>query len=94
MQRFELATGGSGVVLRPWLQAFGWHAKTYSPDYILTQVRVAQQQGGVGFLFWNARNDYSKPLEAMPEVHLAALHDLSPEPAGSHPASPTTGAFR
>lgn len=94
MQRFELATGGSGVVLRPWLQAFGWHAKTYSPEYILTQVRVAQQQGGVGFLFWNARNDYSKPLEAMPEVHLAALHDLSPAPAGSRSASPTSGAFR
>ena len=89
MLRFQQATEGSGVVLRPWLQAFGWHTKTYSPGYIVTQVRVAQQQGSVGFLFWNARNDYSKPFEAMPEVRLVAAHELSPAPAGSRPAAPT-----
>ena len=94
MQRFEQATAGSGVVLRPWLQAFGWHTKTYSPAYIVTQVRVAHQQGSVGFLFWNARNDYSKPLEAMPEVHLAVAHGLFPAPADARPASATTRAFR
>ncbi len=93
MQRFQQATAGSGVVLRPWLQAFGWHTKTYSPSYIVTQVRVAHQQGSVGFLFWNARNDYSKPFEAMPEVSLIAAHGLSPEPAGSHPASSTSSSL-
>ena len=31
MQRFELITKGSGVVIRPWLQAFRWRTKTYSP---------------------------------------------------------------
>ncbi len=72
MARFEEATKGSGVVLRPWLQAFAWHTKSYSPDYILIQVRVAKEQGGVGFLFWNARNDYSKPFAAMPEIGLNA----------------------
>lgn len=94
MQRFEQASAGSGVVLRPWLQAFGWRTKTYSPAYIVTQVRVAHQEGSVGFLFWNARNDYSKPFQAMPEVNLVAAHDLSPEPAGPLPASSTTRAFR
>ena len=59
-------TAGSGVVLRPWLQAFGWKTKTYSVDYILTQVRVSNEKGGIGFLFWNARNDYAKPFGAMP----------------------------
>lgn len=77
MQRFEEATTGSGVLLRPWLQAFGWHTKTYSAGYILTQVRVARDEGGVGFLFWNARNDYSKPFEAMPEVR-AGIHSSPP----------------
>ncbi len=72
MQRFKEATQGTGVVLRPWLQAFGWHTKTYSARYILTQVRVAAQEGGVGYLFWNARNDYSKPFEAMPELQTPA----------------------
>ena len=73
LQRFEQATAGSGVVLRPWLQAFGWHTKTYSPAYIVTQVRVAHQEHSVGFLFWNARNDYSKPFEAMPDVDRSPL---------------------
>jgi hypothetical protein len=52
-------------VLRPWLQAFAWRTKTYGVDYILTQVRVAKDHGGVGFLFWNARNDYGTPINAM-----------------------------
>ena len=32
MDRFELITKGSGVVIRPWLQAFAWRTKTYSPQ--------------------------------------------------------------
>ncbi|HET6934652.1 MAG TPA: putative glycoside hydrolase, partial [Candidatus Angelobacter sp.] len=57
-----------GVVLRPWLQAFHWRTKTYSPEYILKQVATAKQHGGDGFLFWNAANDYSKPYAAMPVI--------------------------
>lgn len=68
MARFDKITAGSGVVLRPWLQAFGWRTKTYSPEYIEVQVKVAKATGGDGFLFWNARNDYTKPFLAMPEM--------------------------
>jgi hypothetical protein len=68
MKRFELITKGSGVVIRPWLQAFRWRTKTYSPQYIETQVLTAKNTGGIGFLFWNAANDYSKPYIAMPEM--------------------------
>jgi hypothetical protein len=68
MERFRQITAGSGVVLRPWLQAFAWRTKTYSPEYILKQVTAAKAQGGLGFLFWNARNDYAKPFTAMPEM--------------------------
>ncbi len=71
MQRFELITKGSGVVIRPWLQAFRWRTKTYSPQYIKVQVATAKEKGGIGFLFWNAANDYSKPYEAMPEMKAA-----------------------
>jgi hypothetical protein len=71
MARFELITQGSGVVIRPWLQAFRWRTKTYSPEYIKVQVATAKEKGGVGFLFWNAANDYSKPYEAMPEMKAA-----------------------
>lgn len=68
MQRFEKITQGSGVVLRPWLQAFAWRTPSYSPEYIETQVKVAKNNGGIGFLFWNARNDYGRPFAAMPEM--------------------------
>jgi hypothetical protein len=68
MDRFELITKGSGVVIRPWLQAFHWRTKTYSPEYIKIQVETSKSKGGVGFLFWNAANDYSKPYAAMPEM--------------------------
>jgi len=65
MQRFTAITSDSSVVLRPWLQAFAWHTKTYSDAYVRTQVSVAKGQSAVGFLFWNARNDYSKVFPAM-----------------------------
>jgi hypothetical protein len=81
MQRFELITQGSGVVIRPWLQAFRWRTKTYSPEYIKVQVATAKEKGGIGFLFWNAANDYSKPYEAMPEMKAADLKEGSKEKA-------------
>ncbi|MGZ4875488.1 MAG: putative glycoside hydrolase [Candidatus Angelobacter sp.] len=68
MDRFDKVTAGSGVVLRPWLQAFRWRTKTYSPEYILKQVSSAKGHHGDGFLFWNAANDYSKPFAAMPTM--------------------------
>ncbi len=80
MQRFELITHPdgnktSGVVIRPWLQAFHWRTKTYSPEYIKVQVATAKEKGGIGFLFWNAANDYSKPYAAMPEMKAANLKE-------------------
>jgi hypothetical protein len=81
MARFELITKGSGVVIRPWLQAFRWRTKTYSPEYIKVQVATAKDKGGIGFLFWNAANDYSKPYVAMPEMKAADLKEGSKEKA-------------
>ncbi len=80
MDRFELITKGSGVVIRPWLQAFHWRTKTYSPEYIKVQVETARTKGGIGFLFWNAANDYSKPFTAMPEMKSANYKDGSKDP--------------
>jgi len=75
MDRFELITKDSGVVIRPWLQAFAWRTKTYSPQYVEVQTEVAKQKGGIGFLFWNANNDYSKPYAAMLEMRTAKNKD-------------------
>jgi len=71
MRRFQEATKGSGVVLRPWLQAFAWRTKTYSADYVRTEIRVAAEAGGIGFLFWNADNSYPKPMEVMDHMRAA-----------------------
>ena len=99
MERFGKITADTGVVLRPWLQAFSWRTKTYSDAYIRTQVSVAREQGAVGFLFWNARNDYSKLFPAMAEMRAApgrffrgdeiqASQRESPPPPTPAPSSP------
>jgi len=80
MDRFELITKGSGVVIRPWLQAFHWRTRTYSPEYIKVQVETAKTKGGIGFLFWNAANDYSKPYTAMPEMKSANFKSGQKDP--------------
>jgi len=102
MDRFVKVTAGSGVVLRPWLQAFHWRTKTYSPEYILKQVGTSSQHGGIGFLFWNAANDYSKPYAAMPVIMknpkqylhtpgMAPVEAQAPATASPQTAPPITG---
>jgi len=71
MDRFQKITQGSGVIIRPWLQAFAWRTRSYSPQYIETQVLTAREKKGVGFLFWNANNNYSNVYTAMPEMRAA-----------------------
>jgi hypothetical protein len=92
MDRFMLITKGSGVVIRPWLQAFHWRTKTYSPEYIKIQVETAKAKGGVGFLFWNAANDYSKPYEAMPEMKAANAKEKDKYFRGDELPAPTVQA--
>jgi hypothetical protein len=83
MDRFMLITKGSGVVIRPWLQAFHWRTKTYSSEYIKIQVETARVKGGIGFLFWNAANDYSKPFIAMPEMKAENFTASNPKGASN-----------
>jgi hypothetical protein len=93
MARFQAITKDSGVVLRPWLQAFAWRTKTYSPKYIEVQVSVSKDKGGIGFLFWNANNNYSKPYEAMPAMRSAKLFrgdEVPPRPTIVSEVLPST----
>ena len=69
MERFELITKGSGVVIRPWLQAFAWRTKTYSPKYIEVAGADGEEQGRrSASCSGMPNNDYSKPYAAMPEM--------------------------
>jgi hypothetical protein len=88
MARFQKITADSGVTLRPWLQAFAWRTKTYSPEYIKIQVQASKNNGGDGFLFWNARNDYAKPFAAMPEMMAQSDKYLGKKPAVQNAATP------
>ncbi|HWX53089.1 MAG TPA: putative glycoside hydrolase [Verrucomicrobiae bacterium] len=99
MDQYVKVTTGSGVTLRPWLQAFAWRTRTYSPQYILKQVGASRGHGGNGFLFWNAGNDYSKPFAAMPVIManpkmylqkppVVAAASAAPPPSGK--AAPAT----
>jgi hypothetical protein len=94
MDRFEAITAGSGVVMRPWLQAFAWRTHTYSPDYIMRQVSTSRDRGGIGFLFWNARNDYSKPYLAMPSMKEHADKYFGKRPAPAPTAAVETASLK
>ena len=92
MERFHLITKDTGVVLRPWLQAFAWRTKTYSPKYIQVQVEASNKKGGIGFLFWNANNNYAKPYEAMPAMRAAKLIRGDEIPGGA--PTPVSGSVK
>jgi hypothetical protein len=66
--RFHNDTRDSGVVIRPWLQAFAWRTHIYGPDYIRIQIQTARAQQAIGFMLWNAGNRYSVPEQAMPSM--------------------------
>jgi hypothetical protein len=89
MDRFKLITKDSHVVIRPWLQAFAWRTRTYSPEYVKVQIEVAKQKGGIGFLFWNANNNYSKPFVAMSEMRLAKARYFRGDEAPAKITTPT-----
>ena len=68
MKRFNTDTADTGVVIRPWLQAFAWRTKTFGPNYILIQVSTERANHGGGFMLWNAGNKYAAPAVAMPTM--------------------------
>lgn len=44
--------------IRPWLQAFNMGA-VYTPAMIDAQIKASNENGGYGYLLWNARNVYN-----------------------------------
>lgn len=51
--------------IRPYLQAFNLLSPTWGPGYILNQVRGAEESDCSGYIFWNARTDYSMVTSAL-----------------------------
>ena len=69
-----------GVVIRPWLQAFGWKVSRYNADYIIRQMKASHESGGRGFLFWNASNSYSTVYEALEQKNFGGPNRLTKLP--------------
>ena len=44
--------------IRPWLQNFNMGA-VYTPAMIDAQIKASAENGGYGYLLWNARNVYN-----------------------------------
>jgi hypothetical protein len=50
------------VVVRPWLQDFRDYAfdrRVFGPAEVRAQMRGAEDAGGIGWMLWNPRNDYT-----------------------------------
>lgn len=73
LQRFDNITADTGVVIRPWLQAFGWHTHDFSAGYVETQIETAREKRAIGFMLWNANNRYRDAEEAMRGMRSAPL---------------------
>jgi len=55
---------GSKALVRPWIQAFPWHAPGYDTSYVLREIAQARAAGGVGWLGWNAGGYYGEVMGA------------------------------
>lgn len=92
VKRSMKKTEGTGVVIRPWLQAFPYMVKNrYNPGYVAEQVKATRDANGVGWLLWNAENDYAVGLAGVAlddqakakAAKLAGAASPQPSPAGS-----------
>ncbi|MBK6695233.1 MAG: hypothetical protein IPG50_23930 [Myxococcales bacterium] len=59
------AVKGRRAVLRPWLQAMPWKSSTFSPGYIVQEIRSSDEHGGSGFLLWNPGQSYKQSFAAL-----------------------------
>ncbi len=62
-----IATEKTGVIIRPWLQAFPYKVtrSKWNKDYILEQIRAAKETGACGWLLWSASNNYKVSWQAL-----------------------------
>jgi hypothetical protein len=59
-----LAKAGSTALVRPWIQAFPWHAPGYDATYVASEIEHARAAAGRGWLGWNAGGYYGEVMAA------------------------------
>ena len=65
-----LRKAGSKAVVRPWIQAFPWHAPGYDSSYVIREIGQARAADGVGWLGWNAGGYYGEVMAASWETRV------------------------
>lgn len=53
--------------VQPYIQGFNWRSPHWGTRYIIQQMQAAEDSGAVGWIIWNARNDYSETWKALAE---------------------------
>jgi hypothetical protein len=69
LEKAKQRTGFSGIVFRPWLQAFTDYAFDHRPfgkTQLRQQIKAAEDAGAQGWLLWEPRNHY--PTQALAEL--------------------------
>jgi hypothetical protein len=69
LEKAKARTGFSGVVFRPWLQAFSDYAfdhRAFGKTELREQIKAAEDAGSEGWLLWEPRNRYQ--TEALAEI--------------------------
>jgi hypothetical protein len=67
-----LKKAGATAIVRPWIQAFPWHAHGYDVGYVSREIGASRASEGVGWLAWNAGGYYREVFAAAPPPHRAA----------------------
>ena len=60
---------GTGVVIRPWMQAMPWRVSAFTPRYITEQLRAGRDTKATGYMMWNAQNRYDTAFAGMKVFH-------------------------
>ena len=71
---------GAKTIVRPWIQAFSWHAPGYDQSYVSREIYTSRASEGIGWLAWNAGGYYH-------EVFAAAPPRSTPRPSANRVAS-------
>ncbi len=65
----QIAAAGvkDGAKIRPWLQAMNYKSPTYSPGYLVNEIKASNDNGGAGWMMWNPGQEYGYTWQAVPK---------------------------
>ena len=80
---------GLPVVIRPWIQDFGYGPfAPYTADQVRAEFAAAADNGARGWMIWNARATFTESALGPPRDDEAPAPSANPEPSAAPSASP------